>query len=506
MKLSYDLNNGKTMMQFDTTELNEPACAKIVSLIKGELAFDFGYEIKASGGETVIEFTPDGFDFAAKEFKTVSEDAALGFIVQFAADANDAIITDYDAVYIKDGELKYLPAIAADTADKAETVAAFIDRISADAEEFNPELKDKLIAAAQQINDNPDAIPQAIEEFREAQRAAQEAAEREAAEKLAAEQEAAKAETIENQPPQIAPEPTPEPIPQTQPATYRLCPSCGARYEEEFMFCIKCGTMLEVIEETPQPIPQPEPTPVPEPIPEPIPQPEPTPVPEPIPQPIPQPEPTPIPEPIPQPIPQPEPTPVPQPIPQPIPHPEPTPIPEPIPEPIPQPEPTPVPEPIPQPIPQSEPTPIPEPIPEPIPQPEPTPVPQPVADNMHDGTTLLGFTNFGETSILGGNAMGSFNTPNLVRQTTNEKIFITKRNFLIGKSSERADYTVTNNNAISRVHAEISVVGNEYYVVDKNSTNKTYVNNRIVNPDTSVQIFEGDEIKLANEVFTFHLQ
>ena len=118
-------------------------------------------------------------------------------------------------------------------------------------------------------------------------------------------------------------------------------------------------------------------------------------------------------------------------------------------------------------------------------------------------TTLLGFTNFGETSVLGGQA-SSFSTPNLVRNSTGEKVFITKRNFIIGKSVDSADFVI-NNNAVSRTHAEITAIGNEYYIKDKNSTNHTYVNNQILSPEEAKQIFEGDEIKLADESLIFHL-
>ena len=128
------------------------------------------------------------------------------------------------------------------------------------------------------------------------------------------------------------------------------------------------------------------------------------------------------------------------------------------------------------------------------------------ASGMYGETTLLGFTNFGETSILGGNMNSSYDMPNLIRASTGEKIYITKRNFLIGKSRERADYCVENNNAISRVHAEIIVSGNDYYIADKGSTNHTYVNNSMVQKESSVQIHDGDEIKIADEVFTFSLQ
>lgn len=124
--------------------------------------------------------------------------------------------------------------------------------------------------------------------------------------------------------------------------------------------------------------------------------------------------------------------------------------------------------------------------------------------SQYGETTLLGFTNYGETAVLNG-LSNSFDTPNLIRKSTGEKIYISKRIFMIGKSSEKADYAV-NNGAVSRVHAEISVVGSEYYVTDKDSTNHTYVNNSVIEPNSPHRIYDGDEIMFANEIFTFHFQ
>ncbi len=133
--------------------------------------------------------------------------------------------------------------------------------------------------------------------------------------------------------------------------------------------------------------------------------------------------------------------------------------------------------------------------------------PESIQNKNYGETTLLGFTNYGETSVLGGGGeLGIFDTPNLIRQADSRKIFITKRSFVIGKSPEKADYAVPDNSAVSRVHAEISVVGNEYFIIDRNSTNHTYVNGSMVPSDSSVQIYDGDEIKLADEVFVFSLK
>lgn len=127
------------------------------------------------------------------------------------------------------------------------------------------------------------------------------------------------------------------------------------------------------------------------------------------------------------------------------------------------------------------------------------------ANGVYAETTLLGFTNFGETTVLDSSAVFG-NTPNIVRLSTGEKIYITKRNFLVGKSKSKVDYTVENNEVISRIHCEISTVGNDYYVIDRGSTNGTYLNGCRIQPQVAEKISDGDEIKLANEIFKFNVQ
>lgn len=126
------------------------------------------------------------------------------------------------------------------------------------------------------------------------------------------------------------------------------------------------------------------------------------------------------------------------------------------------------------------------------------------AKSKYGETTLLGFTNYGETAVLNGMS-NHFDMPNLIKKSTNEKIYISKRIFVVGKSADKADYTI-NNSAVSRVHAEISVVGAEYFITDKGSTNHTYVNHTEILPNSPWQIFDGDEIMFANEIFIFHFQ
>lgn len=93
--------------------------------------------------------------------------------------------------------------------------------------------------------------------------------------------------------------------------------------------------------------------------------------------------------------------------------------------------------------------------------------------------------------------------PSLLRILTDEVISINKPVFRIGKENSYVDYFVMNNNAVSRSHADIITRGNNYFVVDLNSKNHTYINNQMLLVKCETQIFDGDILKLANEEFIF---
>jgi hypothetical protein len=94
--------------------------------------------------------------------------------------------------------------------------------------------------------------------------------------------------------------------------------------------------------------------------------------------------------------------------------------------------------------------------------------------------------------------------PYLIRRSSNEKISINKPVFRIGKERSYVDCFISNNNAISRSHADIISRGNRYFLCDRNSTNKTYRNGYMLTPEDEVEIFDGDVLQLANEEFEFH--
>lgn len=97
----------------------------------------------------------------------------------------------------------------------------------------------------------------------------------------------------------------------------------------------------------------------------------------------------------------------------------------------------------------------------------------------------------------------SVHYPTLLRVLTEETISINKPVFRLGKERSYVDYFVTNNNAVSRSHADIISRGNKYFVIDLNSKNHTYINNQLIAVQCETEIRDGDRLKLGNEEFIF---
>lgn len=95
--------------------------------------------------------------------------------------------------------------------------------------------------------------------------------------------------------------------------------------------------------------------------------------------------------------------------------------------------------------------------------------------------------------------------PYLIRKNSFDRMDINKPVFRIGKERSYVDYFVANNNAVSRIHADIITKNKSFFVKDENSTNGTYVNGNRLSPNEEVQVFDGDIITFANEEFEFHI-
>ena len=95
--------------------------------------------------------------------------------------------------------------------------------------------------------------------------------------------------------------------------------------------------------------------------------------------------------------------------------------------------------------------------------------------------------------------------PSLFRVLTEETISINKPVFRIGKERSYVDYFVTNNNAVSRSHADIITRGSNYFVIDLNSKNHTYINDQMLPVQCETEIRDGDRLRLGNEEFIFNV-
>ncbi len=124
---------------------------------------------------------------------------------------------------------------------------------------------------------------------------------------------------------------------------------------------------------------------------------------------------------------------------------------------------------------------------------------------LSDGTTVLG-ADPGGTTVLGSEQLDTPNYPYLIREKTGEKISVDKPSFRIGKERKYSDYFVSDNNAVSRSHADIITRQKRYFIIDLNSTNKTYVDGRAIPIEKEVEIFSGAKLRLANEDFVFYIE
>lgn len=94
----------------------------------------------------------------------------------------------------------------------------------------------------------------------------------------------------------------------------------------------------------------------------------------------------------------------------------------------------------------------------------------------------------------------------LISLDNDEKIQVNKSVFVIGKSKEGCNYSISDNNSISRKHAEIRLKSGHIFIVDLNSTNKTKVNNQTLVPETETEIKKGDVITLAKLSFKLSIE
>ncbi len=125
----------------------------------------------------------------------------------------------------------------------------------------------------------------------------------------------------------------------------------------------------------------------------------------------------------------------------------------------------------------------------------------PGGENFGD-TVLVGETLYGENTVVVTQVQEAFR-PYLLRCSSQEKIMLEKPVFRIGKERSYVDYCIVGNATVSRSHADIIQKDGQFYIVDNNSTNHTYVDGEMIPSNSQVPLVHGTKIRISNEEFEF---
>lgn len=96
-------------------------------------------------------------------------------------------------------------------------------------------------------------------------------------------------------------------------------------------------------------------------------------------------------------------------------------------------------------------------------------------------------------------------TPTLVRKRNNERIRIDAPVFRIGRDASFNNYAVTDNRYVGHTHCHIVSRDGEFFLVDDNSKNHTYLDGSQIPPSTEIKLSHGQKIRLSDEEFEFRL-
>lgn len=88
------------------------------------------------------------------------------------------------------------------------------------------------------------------------------------------------------------------------------------------------------------------------------------------------------------------------------------------------------------------------------------------------------------------------------KQSCDEDIFIDKDDMIIGRLTGHVDH-VLNNNAVGKLHVQLTCRDGICYVKDLNSMNGTFINNKRIESNKEFILKENDRLQLANSEFIF---
>lgn len=96
-------------------------------------------------------------------------------------------------------------------------------------------------------------------------------------------------------------------------------------------------------------------------------------------------------------------------------------------------------------------------------------------------------------------------TPTLIRKRNNERIRIDSPIFRIGRDSSFNNYAVSDNRYVGHTHCHIVNRDGEFFLVDDNSKNHTFLDGQQIPPSTEVKLSHGQKFRLSDEEFEFLL-
>src|SRR5262245_10071965 len=87
--------------------------------------------------------------------------------------------------------------------------------------------------------------------------------------------------------------------------------------------------------------------------------------------------------------------------------------------------------------------------------------------------------------------------------TSGQRITLDKASIILGREAKDCDVVIPNQ-AVSRVHAQITLAQGRHFIEDLRSRNKTYVNNKLVESKTPLN--DNDRIKICDFLCTYHAE
>lgn len=104
------------------------------------------------------------------------------------------------------------------------------------------------------------------------------------------------------------------------------------------------------------------------------------------------------------------------------------------------------------------------------------------------------------TVVLGSRETNSQYQLSAVNRELYQDIPLIEFPFFVGKLKTKVDYSIPNQ-AISRFHAKFEKEADQFYLMDLNSTNGTFLNGQRLNANDKKEIFPGDQVGFADVIY-----